>query len=476
MYRSAGVRFIIVGLLVLLMFIPMFFVGAIIDERASFNRSTIGSVSEEWGGAQTISGPQLIIPVEAPVTRKEQREITDPETGRVETETYEVTEIRRVQPVYLLPEDFDVTVDASIQERQRGIFRVPVYTADTDIAFSFRVEDAEGQLGAEDTALWDSAFVRLSVSSNRAIRGAATMRIDGADVPLEPATDGGPVGGIVAATGDPRGLEDYRLTLVLNGAQQLDLTPSGRTSRVEISSDWPDPSFTGAFLPDGSEISETGFTASWTIPHLARTLPQAARESFDATARREFGFGVRFFQPNDFYQKAYRAARYAILFIALTFLTVLLIERTDGRPTHPVQYIFIGLAQSLFVLLMVSYAEQIGFGPAYALSAAATILLLTLFGWVALRQNIRALVLGGMLMVLYAVLYLILESTDYALLAGSTLAFLALAVTMWVTRNEDWYGPAGEKRPGWGLFRGVAKPPADGGAGGPVADRPADQQ
>ena len=70
MYRSAGVRFIIVGLLVLLMFIPMFFVGAIIDERASFNRSTIGSVSEEWGGAQTISGPQLIIPVEAPVTRK----------------------------------------------------------------------------------------------------------------------------------------------------------------------------------------------------------------------------------------------------------------------------------------------------------------------------------------------------------------------------------------------------------------------
>jgi inner membrane protein len=44
------------------------------------------------------------------------------------------------------------------------------------------------------------------------------------------------------------------------------------------------------------------------------------------------------------------------------------------------------------------------------------------------------------------VLYLILRSTDYALLAGSTLAFLALAATMFATRNEEWYGPEGS---GW---------------------------
>jgi inner membrane protein len=173
---------------------------------------------------------------------------------------------------------------------------------------------------------------------------------------------------------------------------------------------------------------------------------------------------VRFFQPNDFYAQAYRAARYGILFIALTFLTVLLIENRTGRPTHPVQYILIGLAQSVFVLLMVSYAEQIGFGAAYALSAGATTVLLTLFGWAGLKLERRSLVLGIMLAVTYGVLYLILRSADYALLAGSTLAFLALALTMFMTRNEDWYGPEG---PGKAVFGGLRQP-APGAAAGVV--------
>jgi inner membrane protein len=43
--------------------------------------------------------------------------------------------------------------------------------------------------------------------------------------------------------------------------------------------------------------------------------------------------------------------------------------------------------------------------------------------------------------VLYALLYLILRSADYALLAGSTLAFGALGGTMIAARNEDWSGP-----------------------------------
>jgi inner membrane protein len=50
-----------------------------------------------------------------------------------------------------------------------------------------------------------------------------------------------------------------------------------------------------------------------------------------------------------------------------------------------------------------------------------------------------------MLISVYTVLYLTLKSTDYALLAGSTLTFAALAATMWLTRNEEW-GGAGRPR------------------------------
>jgi inner membrane protein len=106
-----------------------------------------------------------------------------------------------------------------------------------------------------------------------------------------------------------------------------------------------------------------------------------------------------------------------------------------------VQYVLIGLAQAIFVLLMVAYAEQIGFGPAYLMAAGATVALITLYAFLALGLGRRAGVLGLLLAVLYGVLYLILESTDYALIAGATLSFAALAATMWATRNEDWYGP-----------------------------------
>ena len=167
--------------------------------------------------------------------------------------------------------------------------------------------------------------------------------------------------------------------------------------------------------------------------------------------------GVRFLTPNDFYQKAYRSARYGILFIGLTFLTILLLDRYGARPAHPVQYLMVGLAQSIFVLLMASYAEQIGFGAAYALAAAATIGLLTIFGATGLKLARRTPLLAAMLAVVYGVLYLILRSADYALLAGSSLAFIALAGTMWMTRNEDWHGPEREPRR-W--FRRRQKPDA----------------
>ena len=95
-----------------------------------------------------------------------------------------------------------------------------------------------------------------------------------------------------------------------------------------------------------------------------------------------------------------------------------------------------GLAQAVFVLLMVSYAEHVGFGPAYALAAAATVGLLTLYGLTGLKLGARAGLLGSVLSLVYGVLYLILQSADHARVAGATLAFLALALTMIVTRNE----------------------------------------
>ncbi len=471
MLKSLGLRFLMVGLLILLMFIPVLFVGDIIDARADYNRSTRSSVGQEWGGQQSISGPVMVIPVQETVMVRERREVLDPETGiqRLDGDDKPVFRYVDVQrtlnraPVFLYPDQFTAAIDTVTEERARGIFTVPVYTASAALTFDFPTDQAAKALINDEVLIWDEAELRVSVSSNRALRGAAKLQAGDTQFQMEPqALQDNRIGGILAPLGDPRQHGIYNLTLEFNGAEALSIAPVGRDSEVTLTSDWPDPSFRGAFLPDSHEITEAGFTALWTIPHLARPLPQIAREDQDYAARHSTSFGVNLYQPNDFYQKSYRAARYGILFIGLTFLTIFLIEGQAKRPTHPVQYILVGLAQSTFFLLMLALAEQVGFATAYLVSAAATVALITAFGAMALQLGKRALVLGLLLSVLYGVLYLILRSADYALLAGSVLTFAAIAGTMFATRNENWYGEpraSGPKR-GWFWRKDPAPVPA----------------
>lgn len=464
MSRSAGLRFIVVGVLALLMSLPLNLVSGVVQDRASYSRSTISTLSNEWGGEQLFSGPLLTIPVTEEVTYDRRREAVDALTGltlrddkgNAIFEHFEETVTEDRSPIYVFAEDFDLTMTTETQTRYRGLFEVPVYTADIEMDFGFDLSSAEDQLTGKEIAHWDDAYLRVFLSSNKALRGEAQLHADDSDLRLEPIANGGQdQTGVRAELGDPREFSQFNLRLGINGAQTLAAAATGRTTRFTLISDWPDPSFYGAFLPDSSEVTAEGFQAQWVIPHLARSLPQISRSYPDTQARQNATMGVRFITPNDFYQKAWRAARYGLLFIALTFLTILMLERSSPRPAHPVQYLMVGLAQSVFVLLMVAYAEQIGFGPAYILAAGATIGLLTMFGATALKLGRKTGLLAVVLVTVYAVLYLILRSADYALLAGSTLAFVALTLTMWMTRNEDWRGPERTGK-GWSFFR---KPP-----------------
>ena len=333
-------------------------------------------------------------------------------------------------------------VSTQTQTRARGVFEVPVFTADVALDFNFDTSAASAVLRDKQTLLWNDSELRVLLNSNRALRGEAILESGAQGFDLEPIPAARNAGtGVFSEVGDPRRLGDLSLRLSMYGAQHVGVAAVGRTTRVTMNSDWPDPSFFGDFLPDAREVADDGFSATWTVPHLARSLPQVARENPDQVARSQATMMVRYLTPNDFYQKAWRSARYGILFISLTFLTILLLDRGAKKPAHPVQYLMVGLAQSVFVLLMLAYAEQIGFGAAYLVAAAATIGLLTLFGATALKLGKQTGLLAAVLVTVYAVLYLILRSADYALLACATLAFVALALTMWLPRNEAWQGP-----------------------------------
>jgi inner membrane protein len=106
---------------------------------------------------------------------------------------------------------------------------------------------------------------------------------------------------------------------------------------------------------------------------------------------------------------------------------------------HPIQYALCGAALALFFLLLVSLSEHLPFVAAYLAASAACIALISFYVGHVLRHVGRGLIFAGLLGALYAFLYVILQSEDYALLLGTILLFVALAAVMIMTRRVDWY-------------------------------------
>ena len=244
----------------------------------------------------------------------------------------------------------------------------------------------------------------------------------------------------------PLGAEDktgkeFSISLRFNGSMGLHFVPLGEETDVKLSSVWKDPSFTGAFLPDRRKVDDNGFSAHWNVLHLNRGFPQmflGANTGIDKT-----GFGVNLRMPVDQYQKSMRSAKYAILFIALTFLVFFFIQLFHRIRIHPIQYLLVGLGLTIFYTLLISLSEHLGFETAYLGASVAIIALITGYARVMLKRLKLTMVMGLTLTVLYAFIYIIIQLQDYALLMGSAGLFVVLAIIMFLSRKIDWYAVGG---------------------------------
>ena len=150
-------------------------------------------------------------------------------------------------------------------------------------------------------------------------------------------------------------------------------------------------------------------------------------------------FGVRLLIAADEYQKTVRALKYAVLMISLTFLTLFFFEALNKRRVHPLQYILIGLALSLFYILLLSIAEHAGFNFSYLISALATVGLIKLYSKSVFGGWRPAAIVSLILTFIYGFIFVILQLKDYSLLAGAIGLFAILSLVMYVSRKIDWY-------------------------------------
>lgn len=443
---------------VLLVSLALGRIDALVAERRGRQAEAVRSVERSLAGEQTLIGPLL----HRACVEEWDTPLGDGKERRVATE-------RREALITLAPQTLAIQGDATLEPRRRGLFTVHGYAGKLALRAQWPTLAAlQPQRTRVDSRLQcGPAILMLAVSDVRGLRAAAA-RLDDAPATIVPGTfhPHYPRGFHVELAGERITRADAPLsadlTVQLAGTGRLAVVPAAAQTTWSLRSDWPHPSFGGRFLPTTREVSNAGFSAQWQVSALASAAAAdvhagappcaATHEAGDADPVRHAGtavappeakcldtLSVAFIDPVNPYVLTDRATKYGLLFIALTFGGVMLVEALTRRRVHPVQYLLVGLALALFFLLLLSLSEHLGFGAAYALAATACVLLLGVYGAAMLGRPRAGVVFGAGMALLYSLLWLLLRLEQTALVVGSTMLFAMLAATMLLTRRLDWF-------------------------------------
>jgi len=429
--NSVSLKLGIITFLVLLLLIPTGMIKSIIYERQALNEATTEEVSSKWANSQMVSGPIITVPV----VYEYWQEKTGEEGGTLVT----------VQDYYyLLPSTLNIQGKVEPKKLKRGIYEVVVYDSKLAVSGSFDIKVKPVQSGLKEIR-WDEAFLTIGISDLRGIKKNVVFnweeqKLDvqsGSNIPaLIPS-------GITLAITDLEAKKDssinFKFDLDLQGSYNLSFMPLGSTTNIAMESSWSSPSFNGNFIPDEREVTAQGFTASWEVLQLNRNFPEYWTGEGQEYNLSESAFGVDFMLPMDDYQKSMRSAKYAVMTIVLTFLIFFLVEVLTKRKIHPFQYTLVGLSLSLFYVLLISMSEHSNFNTAYLISAVAVVAMISFYSISVFKSAKHSLLLVAVLTGIYGFLFVILQLTDYALLMGSIGLAIILAVTMYFTRNINWY-------------------------------------
>jgi inner membrane protein len=445
-----------IGFVLFLMSLVLMRIGFLVDERAARQREAVASVEQSHAGAQTLLGPLL---------QRHCVEAWEVVTG--EGKDRKVTPERRAFVLTAVPATLDVQGQTRADLRRRGLFKVHSYGAQLTLeaawadlaALQPQRQQAHSRLHCE------LPLLNLALSDVRGVR-SAQVALDGRPFTVRPGTGDArrPRGLHVVldeASAAPQAGLKARVVLELAGTGELALVPAADTTRFNLQSDWPHPSFGGRFLPTAHDITAAGFSARWAVSSLATDAPaelqrgggvcpgaaDASRPSIslsnpyaEPTTRACLDtLQVSFFEPVNPHVLSDRAIKYGLLFVVLTFVAVALVEVLSGRRVHPVQYLLVGLALSLFFLLLLSLSEHWPFALAYLVAAGACALLLGYYAAHMLGRAAAGAAFGASIAGLYGLLYALLQMEQNALAIGSVGLFAAVAAVMVLTRRIDWY-------------------------------------
>ena len=400
--RSLGKKVAVLGFLLLLSTIPRFMVESTIRERQATSLEAARTVTEGWAARQSLGIVRLDVPWDYSVFSEKKR-----------------TEFAGT-PTRVTPSVLDIRAKTDFEFRRRGIFRIPVYTADVVMKGSLRIPNKTEWSNAPSKVHWSRLVLTAELPKPESLVDF-DVKLGGQSGTLERTS-----AGLEAKFPELREMDfgktlDFEIHLVLKGVEGMDVFPYARQSTVHLDSTWPSPSFRGQ-LPMTYAPSAAGFAANWKF-----LRPSPSQQ-----------VSIDFIEEVNIYQQSLRSVKYGIFISILTLAVFFLFEILGGWKLHFMQYLLLILPLGIFYVLLIAFSEHIGFALAYLIASSAVIGLIHVYLAGSGGESSKRRSFAGILALVYALIYGLLQSSDYALLMGSVALFAALSAVMLLTRKVDW--------------------------------------
>jgi inner membrane protein len=407
-----------------------------IEDRSQNRYEARDAVKKSWTGNQIILSSILIIPYEESSTTR----VYNKELGRY---VAKITWIKK--KTFILPQQQSITSDLDHQILTKGIHKVPVFTAELKINGSFDLAKVLNLRSNPEIRLSDKAYLSFGIEDTRGITGTPSLMINNRVLETNPGSKlDFFLSGFHAAIEISSIAENinFESKVTVKGMGRIAFIATGKENKVVLKSDWPHPSFDGAFLPISRKISDNGYEATWQVcvfntdmeNHIQRCLENQCDNIYANS------FGVDHIQAVDIYLKSLRSIKYGLLVVIVTFTLFVLYEVLNTQiRIHPISYGLTGIALAIFFLLLSALSEHISFAFSYWISSVACSSLIGYYVSHFSSSKKHGLSIFGLLNAFYLILFFIIRSEAHALLSGSILLFVLLTLIIVVTRNINWY-------------------------------------
>ena len=448
-------KIIFLFIFVLLLLIPLLFVGKLISDRGRLFNQTVTDIGNEWGRSQKIIAPVITISyTDTSINNK------DIASNASNTKAVAVVPVER--KFAILPEELNATIEMKDEVRQRGIYNATVYNANIKLKGYFSSKDFP-----EDKKV--QGCVSIGLTDTKALIKINKFKIGDMEQDLEamsgtmavPLITNGISGQLGPEHNNTMNKEKipFEIDIDFRGSRDISILPLGKKNHFEIKSNWKSPSFSGV-LPTERTIDENGFSAKWEVSNLIRNYPQIIdidNDRFsdfyqDGLVYNEYDETTTYFDNNNegsavvkvalfdsvtSYTQIYRACNYGILFIAMSLVVVFIFEIVSKKAAHYVQYGVVGFSLVIFYLLLLSLSEHIGFEWSYLISSLAIVIPNSLY--ITSMTSNKKFGIGMFIFLsgIYAILFSILRMEQYALLTGSLLILAVLYAIMYLTKKGD---------------------------------------